>query len=69
MQRQQADIFIIDNDVAGVTRDDAHYHVEGRSFTRAVRAKQTHDFAGVDGQTDIFDDAAALIRFREVFCS
>ena len=69
VQRQKTDVFIVNDNVAGIARHNTHDHVEGGRFTRTVRAKQPHDFAGVDGQTDIFYDTAALVGLREVFCS
>jgi hypothetical protein len=37
MQRQQADVFIINNDVARIARHNADHHVKGGGFTRAMR--------------------------------
>ena len=69
MQWQKADVFIINDDVTGIAWDNTHDHVEGRGFTCTVWTKQAYNFAGVDGQTDIFHDTAALIGLREIFCS
>ena len=68
MQRQQADIFIVDNNVASVARHNADHHVEGRGFTGAVWPEEANDLARVHGQTDIFHHAAAFIRLGEILC-
>ncbi|MNG28197.1 hypothetical protein D3C84_1134260 [compost metagenome] len=69
MKRQQTDVFIINNDVTRIARHNTDHHVKGGGFTCTVRTQQANNFAGVNGQTDIFHDAAAFVGFGEVFCS
>ncbi|MNP56085.1 hypothetical protein D3C76_1507820 [compost metagenome] len=69
MQWQKTDVFIINDNVASIARDNPDHHIKGGGFTRAVWTQQANDFAGVHGQTDIFHDAAAFIGFGEVLCS
>ena len=69
VQRQQANIFVIDDNVPCVARYDANDHIEGGRFTGAVWAEKAYNLARVHGQTDIFHDAAAFIGFSKVLCS
>ena len=69
VQRQQADVFVIDDDIACVAGHNPDHHVEGGRFTGAVRAEQADNLARVNGETDIFHHAAAFIRFSEILRS
>ena len=69
VQRQQADVFIIDDNVARIARYDTNNHIEGSGFTGAVRTEQANNLARIHGQTDIFHDAAAFIGFSKILCS
>lgn len=69
VQGQQADIFIIDDNVAGVARYDTNDHIERGGFTGTVRTEQTNNLARIHGQADVFYNAAAFIGFSKILCS
>ena len=69
VQRQQADVFVINDNIARVARHNPDHHVEGGGFTGAVGAKQADNLPRVNGETDIFHHAAAFIRFSEILRS
>ncbi|MNP74825.1 hypothetical protein D3C76_1717640 [compost metagenome] len=68
MQRQQADVFFVNHDTSGVTLNDTDHHVERGGLAGAVWPQQADDLAGFHFQADVFNDFAALVGFRQVFC-
>ena len=57
---------IIEQDAAGIRRDEPDDHVEGGGLARAVRAEQADDLARTDLERQVTDHGACAIGLGEV---
>jgi hypothetical protein len=68
VQRQDTDIFVIDHDAPGVALNDTDHHVESGGLAGTVWPQQADDLARFHFQAHVFNDFAAFVGFRQVFC-
>jgi hypothetical protein len=66
VKRHSGDIVIVQRDHAGVGHQHAGQHLEGGGFARAIGAQQTHDFAALKLQRDVFDHPPSGERFHQM---
>ena len=67
VHRFGGDVLAVEDDLAGIGRDQADDHVEARGLAGAVRAEQADDFAGVERQAEVADDLARAVGLAQPF--
>src|SRR5215469_15016064 len=67
VHRHESNLFLVHQDTARIRRNQAYDGVKRRGLARAIRSKQTNNFALADTETNAVYDLSAAIGFTYVF--
>ena len=66
VDRQVADIFVVEDDTALIVIDQPHNHIKASGLTRTVWPQQADHLSALDFDADLIDYHLALIFFAQV---